>query len=91
MAPPVIETVRELCSRGRWKNAADLLIELDPSAIADFLITLPIEEQRELFRVLPVTFAASLIARFPYVLVLPHSAIQARLESQIQKTSGLKT
>jgi NitT/TauT family transport system ATP-binding protein len=75
MSPPLTETVRELCSRGRWKNAADLLLELDPSVVADFLITLPFEEQRELFRVLPVTFAASLIARFPYfhAYVLLHS------------------
>jgi NitT/TauT family transport system ATP-binding protein len=75
MTPPHIETVRDLCSRGRWNHAAELLAQLDPAAVADFMLTLPFEEQRGLFRALPLASAASLIGHFPYfhAFVLLHS------------------
>jgi NitT/TauT family transport system ATP-binding protein len=75
MTPPRIETVRELSSQGRWKAAADLLIEADSAVAADFMMTLPFEEQRELFRAMPPAYAASLISHFPYfhAYVLLHS------------------
>src|SRR5580658_587593 len=75
MAPPLIETVRDLCSRGRWNNAADLLAQLDAGAAADFMMTLPFEEQRALFRALPLASGAPLVGHFPYfhAFVLLHS------------------
>jgi NitT/TauT family transport system ATP-binding protein len=70
-----IETVRDLCNQGRWNAAVDLLLERDDSLVADFIMTLPFEEQQALFRALPVNFAASLIGHFPYfhAYVLLHS------------------
>ena len=65
MTPPHIETVRDLCSRGRWNHAAELLAQLDPAAVADFMLTLPFEEQRGLFRALPLASAASLLVTSP--------------------------
>src|SRR6202795_2933750 len=70
-----LETVRDLCSQGRWSAAVELLLPRDATSIADFMMTLPFEEQRALFRAMPVGFAASLIGHFPYfhAYVLLHS------------------
>jgi NitT/TauT family transport system ATP-binding protein len=70
-----LETVRDLCSQGRWNAAVELLLPRDATSIADFMMTLPFEEQRALFRAMPVGFAASLIGHFPYfhAYVLLHS------------------
>jgi NitT/TauT family transport system ATP-binding protein len=70
-----IETVRDLCSQGRWNAAVELLLPRSATIVADFLMTLPFEEQRALFRSMPVDFAASLIGHFPYfhAYVLLHS------------------
>ena len=75
MTIPRIETVRDLCSQGRWDAAADILAVADPAVVADFMMSVPFEEQRELFGAVPVAFAASLIGCFPYfhAYVLLHS------------------
>ena len=69
------EKARELSKQGLWTAAVTLLREQDVAAVADFMMTLPFEEQRALFRAMPVEFAASLIADFPYFhsYVLLHS------------------
>jgi len=75
MILPAIEKVRDLCGQGRWNAAVNLLLERDAAVVADFIMTLPFEEQRALFRAMPVDFAASLIGQFPYfhAYVLLHS------------------
>jgi len=75
MTLPNIEKVRDLCSQGRWNAAVDILLERDAAVVADFMLPLPFEEQRALFRAMPVDFAASLIGHFPYfhAYVLLHS------------------
>ena len=52
-----------------------ILVEADAAVVADFMMTLPFEEQRALFRAMPVAFAASLIGCFTYfhAYVLLHS------------------
>jgi NitT/TauT family transport system ATP-binding protein len=75
MALSSIDAVRELCSQGRWNAAVELLLARDATTVADFMMMLPFEEQRALFRAMPIDFAASLIAHFPYfhAYVLLHS------------------
>jgi Mg/Co/Ni transporter MgtE len=75
MTLPNIEKVRDLCSQGRWNAAVDILLERDAAVVADFMLPLPFEQQRALFRAMPVDFAASLIGHFPYfhAYVLLHS------------------
>ena len=75
MTLPRIETVRDLCSQGRWNAAVGILVEADAAVVADFMMTLPFEEQRALFRAMPVAFAASLTGCFTYfhAYVLLHS------------------
>jgi NitT/TauT family transport system ATP-binding protein len=75
MTPVPIEAVRDLSSQGRWNAAVDLLRRQDVGVAADFIMTLPFEEQRALFRAMPIDFGASLIGRFPYfhAYVLLHS------------------
>jgi NitT/TauT family transport system ATP-binding protein len=66
MTPLPIEAVRDLSSQGRWNAAVDLLRKQDVGPAADFIMTLPFEEQRALFRAMPIDFGASLIGHFPY-------------------------
>jgi NitT/TauT family transport system ATP-binding protein len=75
MALLPIEAVRDLSRDGRWNAAVDILRERDVAVAADFIMTLPFEEQRALFRTMPVDFGASLIGHFPYfhAYVLLHS------------------
>jgi len=51
------------------------LQQLGPAAAADLLVSLPFDEQRILFRELPLDFAARLVPSFPYYhsYVLLHS------------------
>ncbi len=73
-----IETVRDLCSQGRWNAAVGILVEADAAVVADFMMTLPFEEQRALFRAMPVAFAASLIGCFTYFHAYVLSALASR-------------
>jgi NitT/TauT family transport system ATP-binding protein len=66
MALLPIEAVRDLSRDGRWNAAVDILRERDVAVAADFIMTLPFEDQRALFRAMPVDFGASLIGHFPY-------------------------
>jgi len=64
MALLAIEKLRDLCSEGRWKDAVYLLLGQDATAVADFMMSLPFEEQQALFRAMPIDFAASLMGQF---------------------------
>ncbi|MFZ0968761.1 MAG: AAA-associated domain-containing protein [Candidatus Acidiferrales bacterium] len=74
-SPLPSDKLRDLCSQGRWDLAIDLLRQYDVNAAADAVIALPFEEQRALFRKLPVDYAAALVGCFPYfhAYVLLHS------------------
>ena len=75
MPLPAIEKVRDLCTQGQWNAAVSLLLEHDATKVANFMETLPIEEQRALFQIMPIEFAALLIDHFLYfhAYVLLHS------------------
>jgi NitT/TauT family transport system ATP-binding protein len=75
MSPPSAHKLRSVLSQSGWEKAAEILQRLDPAVAADALLDVPFDEQRELYRRLPIPFAASLTAEFPYyhAYVLLHS------------------
>jgi len=75
MNPPSTDKLRSILARGGSDKAGDLLQRLDPAVAADALLDIPIEDQRAIFRGMPVPFAAKLVAEFPYyhAYVLLHS------------------
>jgi NitT/TauT family transport system ATP-binding protein len=87
MNPPGADKVSEMLSQGNWDQAVALLQQLDPAAAADAIMDLPFEEQRVLFRVMPVDFAALLIGHFPYYhsYVLLHTRSLESLRAIIGK------
>ncbi len=68
-------------SQGRWDQAADILQRLDPAVAADAFMSLPFEDQQNLFGKLPVPMAATLAGDLPYyqTYVLLHSRPTADL------------
>ena len=70
-----LEKLRTMISQQNWEQALGVLRPLDPGDAARLLMAIPFEEQQELFRRLPVDFAARLAAVLPYyhTYVLLHS------------------
>ena len=81
MNPPSTDKLRSILARGGSEKAADLLQRLDPAVAADALLDIPFEDQRAIFRGMPVPFAAKLVAEFPYyhAYVLLHTRPQAEM------------
>ncbi len=75
MTESIPEKLRASLSQAQWDRALDLLQQLDPTAAANLLITVPFEQQQVLFRRAPVEFAAKLATILPYfhAYVLLHS------------------
>ena len=66
MNRPVSEQLRDLISHAQWDEAAARFQQLDLRAAAENLLTLPFEQQRSIFRLLRIDFAAALLANLPY-------------------------
>ena len=81
------EQLHEQLVQRQWQSAVASLQELGPSPAADFMSALPFEQQRAVFRQLPVDVAARLIAHFPYYLayVLLHARPLARIAGHRQR------
>ena len=79
----LLEQLHEQLVQRKWQSAIASLQELGPSSAAEFMSALPFEQQRALFRQLPVEVAARLIAHFPYYLayVLLHARPLAELQA----------
>jgi NitT/TauT family transport system ATP-binding protein len=75
MTASLTEKLRAMISQQRWEQALGVLRPLDLADAARLLMAIPFEEQQELFRRLPVDFAARLAAGLPYyhTYVLLHS------------------
>src|ERR1700736_570336 len=65
MAEP-LRQLRDLLTQARWDAATELLRQHNPDEVADAMLPLPFEQQRLLFRHLPVDLAAALTGLFPY-------------------------
>ena len=81
MKPPAHGKLQDLISQRQWDLAVDELRGLDAPAAADAVRKLSFGRQRGIFARLPVDFAASLIAYFPYYLayVLLHTRPPAEM------------
>ncbi len=79
----LLERLHEQLVQRQWKLAVASLQELGPSSAADFMLALPFEQQRTVFRQLPVDVAAQVIAHFPYYLayVLLHARPLGELQA----------
>jgi len=85
MPRPHAEAVRDFLLAERADEAAALIQRLDPIAATGVFAELPFEQQRGLFRLLPVPFAAALVSRFPYYheYVLLHSLPPAEMRAVV--------
>ena len=61
-----IERLHKLLNAGDWDKAAAALLEMGADGAARTTLAWPYDQQRRVFRRLPVEFAASLISRLPY-------------------------
>ena len=57
---------RALVSQENWDELIPVLLRLDPSVAADFFMEIPAGQQDELFRRLPIEFAAKVAETLPY-------------------------
>ncbi|HEX3743520.1 MAG TPA: AAA-associated domain-containing protein [Bryobacteraceae bacterium] len=81
MNPPSTDKLRSILARSGPEKAADLLQRLDPAVAADAMLDLSFDDQSAIFRRIPVPFAATLVAEFPYYLayVLLHARPQTEM------------
>jgi NitT/TauT family transport system ATP-binding protein len=77
------KVVLDQISTGKWEAATGALREAGPGAAAEFILRMPYDQQRAVFRKLPVDFAAELVAHFPYyhAYVLLHSRSSQELSA----------
>ena len=64
--PEPIQQLRDLLAHSRWNAAIELLRRHNPEEASKAVMALPFDQQRLLFRRLPLDLAASLIGQFPY-------------------------
>ena len=86
------EELHTILSQGRWDRAVEIVSHLDPAVAADALLGLPFAEQENLFRRLPVDFAARLAPVFRYydTFVLLHSLPAAQMTAVFEKMRPLE-
>jgi NitT/TauT family transport system ATP-binding protein len=58
--------LRDLLAHGRWNAAIELVRRHSPEEASKAVMALPFDQQRLLFRRLPIDLAAVLIGQFPY-------------------------
>src|SRR5271154_5731956 len=84
------QKLRSLLTERQWGPAIELLRRADPSAAADFFLSLPYDEQRALFHAMPVDLAAPLIVHLPYyhAYVLLHSLPSREMSAVMEAMSA---
>ena len=87
MNSPTAEKLQAILSQGRWEQAVAMLHQLDPADAADLIMTLPFEEQENLFRRLPIDLAATLAGSLPYyhLYILLHSRPVEEMRAIVDK------
>ena len=62
----LLQQLRDLLTQARWEAATEFLRQLGPERATDAMLGLPFEQQRVLFRRLPMDLASMLAGHFPY-------------------------
>ena len=91
MYDPNAQTIRGLVAEGRLDDAVKLLQRLGPSIAADLLTSNSFEDQKAIFRRLPVDLAAAIAPHFPYYhqYVLLHSRPIAEMRSIVDRVDPI--
>jgi NitT/TauT family transport system ATP-binding protein len=88
----LIQQLRNLVSEIRWAAATELLRRHKLDEAADIFVALPFEQQRLLFRHLPLHFAAALVGNLPYfhAYVLLHSLTTSKTAAIIDAMNPME-
>jgi ABC-type nitrate/sulfonate/bicarbonate transport system ATPase subunit len=92
MKRPRAEELQTIVAQGRMDLAVAILERLDPTVAADTLMSLPYEEQRDLFGQLPIEFVARLAPIFPYyhTFVLLHTLQRDQMTAVVEKMNPIE-
>jgi NitT/TauT family transport system ATP-binding protein len=92
MNPTRVEELQTMLDQGRWGRAVSILKRLDLTVAADAFLNISHEQQRTLFRELPVEFAARLASAFPYfdAFVLLRALPAAQMKAVIGKMNPVE-
>jgi NitT/TauT family transport system ATP-binding protein len=92
MKRPKAEELQTIVAQGRIEHAVAILERLDPNVAADTFLSLPYDDQKDLFGRLPIEFVAQLAPIFPYyhTFVLFHTLPRARMTAVIEKMNPLE-
>jgi len=90
--PPQTEELNTMVAQGRWDRAGAFLSRLDPAVASDSFLNLTYDDQKALFRRLPVEFAAKLIPHFPYfhAFVLLETLPAGQMTAVVEKMHPLE-
>jgi len=86
------EELHTILAQGRLDRAVTILQRLDPTVAADTFMSMPYEEQKVLFRRLPIEFAATLAPIFPYyhTFVLLHTLSNDHMNAVVEKMNPVE-
>jgi NitT/TauT family transport system ATP-binding protein len=92
MKPPRAEELQTILSQRQWNRAAAILTRLDPTVAGDTFLSLPDEQQRALFRHLPIEAAAKLAPVFPSydTFVLLHTLPTDQMKAVVEKMNPIE-
>jgi len=92
MKRPRAEELQTIVAQGRLDRAVAILQRLDPAVAADTLMSMPFEEQKVLFRRVPIEFAAILAPIFPYyhTFVLLHTLAIDHMNAVIERMNPIE-
>jgi len=85
-------TLRDLLARRQWDKVLEAFQQIAPLAAANFLSSLPFEQQRALFRRLDDSLAAGVVSHLPYyhAYVLLHARPPAEMRAIIDRMDAPK-
>lgn len=86
------EELQTILAQGRLDRAVTILQRLDPTVAADTFMRTPYEEQKVLFRRLPIEFAATLAAILPYyhTFVLLQTLSNNHMNAVVEKMNPIE-
>jgi NitT/TauT family transport system ATP-binding protein len=92
MNRPRTEELQTIVAQGRVDRAVAILQQLDPTVAADTFMNLPYDDQKILFRSLPIEFVARLAPVFPYyhTFVLLHTLPNAHMAAVVENMNPIE-